>query len=135
MIDVNQITAMLRAENVNIPSVHEQKRVWFASFDVEGKKQQVILFLPSDSEYLLMISPMTVAKLLGQSLDSMPVETLRTIIRVSSEVPLAKVMYQSDAPMFLTTSECSVEDVNGKKLKRRMEACAKLAAKLSLALA
>jgi hypothetical protein len=132
-----EITALLRSEGLEPTGANEEALVWGLQFTYEDRKQLVLLALPQGhgQEYLVMMSLITAAKVAGKSLDVLPAETLRTIIRVASEVPLAKVLYQAgDQPMLLATSECSVDAVTGHKLRNRLEACARLAIKLQIAL-
>jgi len=133
MITPQEVTRLLSNENLRVSRADEGDNYWVVGFDVEGKNQTAVVLLPPNGDYLLLVEIPKSDKL-KQPLDALSAEALRTLVRVASQVPLAKVIF-SPPNTYLVTSECSVEGVTSHKLRRRLEACAVLAAKLDLALA
>ena len=136
MIRFEQLDVLLKQADVKLAGSRKEQDagVWIANFDVQGKKQIVIVVLSSDTApYISVMSLPLSSKLNEKTLEELPAETLRTLLRVSSEVRLAKVTYLG--PVAFVTSECSTDSPTPQKLRNRMEAAALLAAKIDLALA
>jgi hypothetical protein len=98
-------------------------------FDIDGRHQRCFLLLPPSGDYFLIFS----SAVPGVDLDKLAVEVLRDLIKMGSSVRLAKLVYsdQSDPGFFFASSECSTENYTAEKLRRRMEACARLAVHVS----
>lgn len=134
MIDRTKVTSALRASKLKVKSFDRQG-LWSVVFKVDGGTKTVFLFVPNDGEYFVAIAPLLSKRLEGK-LETIAADTLRVIMRASSDTMLAKVEYidTPESTGFVTVSECSVEGFTGKKLHRRLEACAKLALKIEDAL-
>jgi hypothetical protein len=134
MTQIQKVTAALKRAGLKFVQ-HESDRFWIVMFDINGKKKRSMLFLPGSSAYFFAISPIESEKIAGR-LDDIPADVLRTIIRISSSVPLAKVdcVEPVDNVGFIAMSQCSTEGFTGPKLHRRLEACAKLAVRVEDAL-
>lgn len=66
--------------------------------------------------------------------DALPVEALRVLLQAASDTPFAKIelLPLDDGDFgYAAVSECSIENVTGVKLRRRLEACATLAVKVA----
>jgi hypothetical protein len=130
----SEISALLGEAKLEISDVNEEKGTWDVVFDVQGKRQ-VTSVLHGD-DFLLLVSFLESAKLIGKNLDELPAEVLRTIIREESAVDLAKFFFHSPS-LVVVVSELYDADpqLSAAELRARLEACALLAAKLDLALA
>lgn len=135
MIDEQQLDGLLKQAGVNvIGSRPKGGGVWAADFEVGPKKTQLVLVaLPPGASYISLLAIPESPILDSTPIDSLPADVLRTLIKVGSEVRLAKVTYQSS--VFIVTSECSTDSPTAAKLRNRIEACAILAHKIDLALA
>jgi hypothetical protein len=127
----SEITEILRGEKLDF-SAQEDGGFWIVTFDVERRPRDVLLQHPEGGEYLIALSYIA-APFQGEPLDNLGAETLRKLVRIASEVPLAKLHYLPDDHRYLVTSECAMDGVNGRKLRRRLEACARLADLISIA--
>jgi hypothetical protein len=126
------VTQALASEGLKVhgPATTEQVDLWVLNFG--DHNQQAFLFLPPDTDYFAVLSPVhSLVKL-----DDLPAKVLRDLLMESSRVPLAKIEFipsdEAGRPgVFMATSRCSVDGFTGKKLHRRLEACAQLAASIS----
>lgn len=134
MISSAKVTAALRASKLEVKP-YERQGFWSVVFEVDGKSKTAFLFAPKGSEYFIIMAPLD-SKKLASKLEAVSADTLRTVMRLSSEAMLAKVEYvdTDDSPGFIAASECSIDGFTGKKLHRRLEACAKLALRVESAL-
>lgn len=133
MLDFAKVTHQLEAEGVAVETTGAPPELmWSSVFDVDGRKQLVVIF-PNDDEYLTIVAPIKASKLRGP-LEHLPSRQLAALIRAASQVRLAKLEYYDAAgnlpAFFAAASDCSVDGHTGKKLQRRMSACAQLAARI-----
>jgi hypothetical protein len=126
-----EVTEVLRGEGLSF-SATEQSGFWIITFDVAGRPRDVLLQYPKDGEYLVTLCYL-VGPFQGQSIESLTAETLSKMVRLAAEVPLAKLHYDAEVYSYFVISECALDGVNGRKLRRRLEACARLADRISAA--
>jgi hypothetical protein len=119
----DDIVRMLRDEGL-IATEIPKANGWEVPFIVDGEGEQVLLMHVEQSEYLAIVSLIA-----PRSLDTLDAEELRELIIVASRVSLAKLEYVTagDFKGIFATSECATESVTGGKIRRRLEACARLA--------
>jgi hypothetical protein len=134
MVSAKKVTYALRAAKLDFKPF-EHQRFWSVVFDFQAKTKTAFLFLPEGGEYFIAFSPIISERLQGK-LEDISVDTLRTVIRTASGSMLTKFEYaESDrGTVFVAMSECSTDGFTGKKLHRRLEACARLAVRLEDAL-
>ena len=133
---MTDVAEMLRQAGVTeLVQPPGKENFWIAGFDIDGARETAVLVLPDHGEYYLALTPIISAQL-DATLDTLPASVLSVLIRQSSAVPFAKVEYldSDDFTAFAATSECSSDHVTGVKLRRRLEACATLAARIVHAL-
>jgi hypothetical protein len=141
-IDPAEVTKALESEGLAFEA-NETSRVWSMTFEINAREQQALLSAPFSSpdesvntQYLVAMSPI-VSDRLKTPLEMLSTATLRTLMRAQAEVLLAKVDYlNSDSGdiIYFAMSPCSIVNVDGPKLRRRLEACADLASRIRAAL-
>ncbi len=138
------VVGLLQAEGVQILPIPKSEAapppIVVAFFEVEGQRMPVLVATDDAREYFQLIG--MVISPSGEvpppvKLDSLPAETLRTIIRLQSQVPLAKAQFTEveGRGTWIAISQCSTREMTGIKMRRRLEDCARLAQKLSRVLA
>jgi len=135
MIDPADVTAKLLAL---LPQVHVVKpTMWACSFEVEGTKQEVLLYVSeTKAGYFVAISPIVSDQLRSRP-SGLTHQTLVTLLEVGSSVALAKVDFRDfskDDLLYSALSYCSTDGWSAEKLVRRMRDVAILAAKIEGAL-
>jgi hypothetical protein len=127
MIDREAVTSALRGEGLDVAFGENS---WSTTFEIEGERRQTILIYRPDSVYF-------VAAAFSKSrtkLVDLPAPKLVELIRAQTDISLAKVEYYEfdgdETGSFVAESECSVEAYSGSKLRRRLEACARLAKRI-----
>jgi hypothetical protein len=137
MTDTSQVTARLRDAGVEARRATKTDDLWFVRFSFEGASNlPTLLFLPVKGKYFVAMTLIQAAGL-NTRLEDLPQQHLVTLLRESSSVLLAKVDYveaDNGTPVFSAVSECSVTGWSGPKLRRRLIATAKLAARVRKAL-
>lgn len=140
-IDGAAVTAALKDEGLEVHADEEEGQ-WGMSFELNARKQYAVLIAPQSlrdepmlNRYFLAISFIE-SDVLNKAIEQLPAEVLRTLLKVQAEVLLAKIDYWGldDEPIYAAISPCSVVNVDGPKLRRRLEACADLAARVRAAL-
>jgi hypothetical protein len=140
-IDPASVTQALVSEGLEV-NADEEEGVWSMVFEVNTRNQTVILIAPSSppdesvfSHYLLAVSRV-VSDRLELPIDQLPASTLRTLLKAQAEVLLAKLDYWTieRKTSYVTVSPCSIVNIDGAKLRRRLEACADLASRIRAAL-
>jgi hypothetical protein len=140
-LDLSTVTKALENEGLEVHA-DENDGVWSMSFEFNARKQPVILSAPRSppdesifNHYLLAISFIKSDRLQG-TIDELSETTLRTVLKVQAEVLLAKFDYwvSDNTTYYVAVSPCSIVNVDGPKLRRRLEACAELASRIRAAL-
>lgn len=140
-LDPSTVTRALESEGLEI-NTDENDGVWSMSFELNARRQEVILSAPSSppgesifSHYLVALSFIDSDRLQGP-IDELSTRTLRTVLKAQAEVLLAKFDYWSseNTTCYVAVSPCSIVNVDGPKLRRRLEACAELASRIRAAL-
>jgi hypothetical protein len=140
-IDLSTVTRALLGEGLEVDA-NEQDGVWALMFEVNARMQPAILSAPSSppdesvyTHYLLAISFISSDRL-NVPLDQLSASTLRILVKVQSEVLLAKLDYWTvdGQASYVAVSPCSIVTFDGPKLRRRLEACADLASRVRAAL-
>jgi hypothetical protein len=126
---VEELITALRSEKLQVTDV-QPNECWSVPFDIDGKQYTTLIFNGRGTSYFLIMCP--VLGLPWSSINDATIEELRRIIRLGSAVRLARLEYHEgeNVSLFIAVSECSTENFTGLKLRRRMEACAQLAAKM-----
>jgi hypothetical protein len=102
---------------------------WFVPFEQpNGTPIRVMILADDAKEYVTIASPLRLSK----SPESFSREILMELLAISTFIPLAKLEVAAvEGKLWLAaTSECAYEGLNGKKLRRRLEACANLAGRI-----
>jgi hypothetical protein len=131
-MDNSDIVGLLRAEGIDVTEIGTgEPRFWVGKFTIEENTWPAFLFLPPDSEYYTAFSPV-IGEAFEKLISDQPSEFLVKLFRISSDAPLAKIEYMetNGKAVYCATSACAVSGASGKKLRRRMEACVKLASDL-----
>jgi hypothetical protein len=135
-VDAKAVTAALTAEGLHV-SPDEERFSWALSFEVLAREQAAVLVLPPGAEYFIALASIRSPKLAGP-FETLSIETLRTIIKLQSTNNnlLAKfdVVSTSNFTLYIAISPCSVVNWDGTKLRKRLHACAELAAQIRLSL-
>lgn len=114
---------------------HPAGRCWWVTFDIDGREKPTMLVHPPNDEYVIAATQIDSPVLAHQSLAELAPEVLVALFATGTdETFLASVTYVPTSSEYFATSACSVEGPSGKKLRRRMEACARLAVALENAL-
>lgn len=126
---VEDLTNALKSEGLQISEV-EPGECWSVTFEIGGSFHTTLIFSGKGTSYFLLMCP--VLGMPWTTINQATVEELRRVIRLGSSVRLARLEYHEDDKkgLFVAVSECSTEGFTGPKLRRRMEACAQLAAKM-----
>lgn len=133
MIDPSSVTRELAAQGLAVREV--QPGMWGCSFDVDGAKQEVLLFVSGSSGYFVTVSPIVSPQLDGKP-SGLTQKTLATLLEIGSTVPLAKIDFKTlaaDEVMYSALSYCSVQGWTGEKLHKRMRDVAILATRVETA--
>jgi hypothetical protein len=118
------------------PEFSPQQHTWFFTASVENEAVPVLVALPPGLLYLFVAAPIFKSNVHGLSIEEMDVATLRRLLRLSSAASLSKVSYMQfddGTHLLAATSECSIEEVTGPKVRRRIEACALLSRQITQA--
>ena len=131
-VAIDVVESALHEARVN---AEKRNEYWVAQFQSEdGRPPVSVMVLPDKSkEYVNIASPIRLTITPAEM--SQPV--LLDLLRISTFISLAKMeMAEINGKLwFAATSECAYEGLNGRKLRRRMEACAELVRQLRTALA
>lgn len=125
------VASVLRAEDLEVQLL-EHPNLVVAWFDVDENRVPVFVIVPGPADpeprYFVLVAPAATPK----PIEQLEASTLRELIKASSEIELAKLVYQEPAnqSFFAAVSECSIERYTGRKLRLRMEACARLARRI-----
>lgn len=123
-----EIASLLRAEGLEVELI-DRSTIVEAWFEIDGERVPVFVITPAEPRYFILFAP-AVTPIPFEQLEA---PRLRELIRASSDVELAKLVYQEfpgEDGFFAAVSECSVDGYNGRKLRLRMEACARLARRI-----
>lgn len=133
--DPHEVTAVLLDAGLQIEA-DEENAYWTMTFEILTREQTAVLVRPPEGNYLLALSPIFTPAL-ELPLDELPARTLRTIIKLQSDSVLAKfsTFRADDDTLYVTISPCPLEAYDGAQLRKRLHACAELAAHIRLALA
>lgn len=137
--DPAAVTKALKDEGLEIDA-DEDQGIWMMSFEFNARKQPAILSAPGgepsiSGHYFYAVSFIS-SERLKSSIDELPVDTLRKILKVQAEVLLAKFDYWTieGKTRYVAVSPCSIVAFDGLKLRRRLESCAELASRIRAAL-
>lgn len=122
--------------SVGIEAAQVAAGFWSMKFTTEGGEHETLLFHGEGAAYFVAASIIE-SPILDTRLEQLPKRVLVSLIREASAVLLAKIEYletDDGMPVYSAVSECSVDGWTGEKLKRRLEATARLAARVSTAL-
>lgn len=131
MIDRADVAEALKSAGLDFAEVDGLWSLKFAP-TVEGREAEPTYLYVGGKEYLFAFSIVEAI-----DLDTLDADVLRRLIRVASSTNLAKLEYANTDDgrgILVASSECAVDGLNGPKLRRRLEACAALAADLKRAL-
>jgi len=137
MTDVLELITKCLSDEGLEPQVDEAQRSWVVKFNFDGQPRHAILLHPPEDDYVIAASLISSpAVLKDRRVGTLPAGVLATLIAVSSnEGMLAKLTYFESGPSYYATSACSIDGPTGAKLRRRLEACARLAAAIEKELA
>lgn len=124
-----------------LEAISDDDGLWTMSFEINARNQPVLLSAPRDDVagelacYVLAVSFIDAPSLQGPIAD-LPAATLAKLLRAQREVLLAKVdtWTHDGATHYVAVSPCDAAFIDGPALRRRLEACADLAARIRAAL-
>lgn len=129
MTDRSAVAKELEGQGLEVRAV--QPELWVCSYDVEGTKQEVLLFMSEGSGYFVAVSPIVSPELESKP-SGLTQRTLAALVELGSSVPLAKIDFKAvgDDVMYAALSYCSAVGWSGEKLNKRMRDVAILATRV-----
>jgi hypothetical protein len=124
-----QVEELLRAAELQFDRVESEPEREFTVYSITFSDHPNVMLIDSArAEYLQLVAPVGPAPLKDAT-----AADLRRLLVLSSSVSLAKleIIGEDEVDFLAATSECSKEQPSADKLRRRIEACARLAMKIS----